>query len=106
MPDIMTAHIESSKAIVFITCLLQLFKKCPDEACNSIIDPSNIEITNVGAVTFVKYECNEGHCGKWASSPFIGKSKERVGIINLLLSSFILTCGLHISQACHFTKNI
>ena len=96
--DPMTSHIEASKAIVFIPCLLKLFNKCPQVSCSSVIDPDNIEVKEIGAVVVIKYMCNENHSGEWSSSPFIGEGNERVGVTSLMLASCTLTCGLSISQ--------
>ena len=94
----MTAHLKAPKAIVFLSCLLQLFSMCQVPGCGSAIDPANIDVQEQGAVIVVKYTCNKHHTGDWCSSPFVGKGKSKVGVLNVVLATFILTCGLHISQ--------
>ena len=102
----LSEFIEAPKALVFISCLRQLFTKCGEDNCNSAIDPDNVHIRRIGAVAVVNYECNSGHCGEWSSSPYIGQKKEKVGVMNLLLASSILTCGLQISQVLEFFSQI
>ena len=94
----MKAHLQAPKAIVFISSLLQLFSTCQVYGCQSAVDPANIEVRDIGAVIVIKYTCNENHSGEWCSSPFIGEGKNRVGVLNVLLATYSLTCGLHISQ--------
>ena len=86
------------KAIVFLSCLLQLFTRCQVPGCSSTVDPANIDVQEHGAVIVVKYVCNEHHTGEWSSSPFIGEGRSKVGVLNIILATFSLTCGLHISQ--------
>ena len=98
LKDPLSAQLEDQKAIVFLSTLLQLFTVCHLSGCSSAVDPSNIEVIQHGAAIVVKYTCNQHHTQKWCSSPTIGEGRRTVYVINALLASYCLTCGLHISQ--------
>ena len=104
--DALTHHIEAPKAVVFISCLLQLFTTCQVQECHSAIDQSNIRIQEVGAAIVVKYECNNNHSGEWSSSPFIGEGKAKSSVLNVLIANFILTCGLSVSKVLDFFSHM
>ena len=71
---------------------------CQVPGCGSAIDPANMDVQEHGAVIVVKYTCNKHHSGDWCSSPYVGKGKAKVGVLNVVLATFSLACGLHISQ--------
>ena len=90
--------IDGPKAVVFLSCLMQLFSVCPSPGCGSAIDPANRRIIQHGAAIVVNYTCNNSHKGTWSSSPTVGTGNSKVWALNSLLATFCLTCGLHISQ--------
>ena len=94
----MRANLEAPKAIVFISCLLSLFRVCSVPSCHSAIDAENVHVHDVGAVVTVKWSCNANHCGEWHSSPYVGTGRSKVGVLNIMLATYSLTCGLHITQ--------
>lgn len=94
----MRGHLEAPKAVVFLSSLLALFDICRVHGCHSAIDASNIVVREIGAVISVKYTCNGNHTGEWHSSPFVGEGRGKVGVMNILLSTYSLTCGLHITK--------
>ena len=96
--DPVSKHLDAPKAIVFMSCLLQLFSMCQVSGCASAIDPENIDVLQHGAVVVIRYTCNMHHSGEWCSSPALGEGKKKVWVLNALLATFSLTCGLHISQ--------
>ena len=81
-----------------MSSLLQLFSVCHTPGCSSSVDPSNREIKEHGAAIVVKYTCNNHHSGEWSSSPTVGLGKSKVWTLNVLLATYSLVCGLHISQ--------
>ena len=96
--DLLSSYLDASKAIVFMSCLLQLLSVCPLPGCGSAIDPENREVKEHGAVIVIHYTCNSHHSGHWCSSPSVGEGKKKVWVLNTVLASYSLTCGLHISQ--------
>ena len=90
--------IDGPKAVVFLSCLMQLFSVCPSPGCGGAIDPENRRVVQHGAAIVVHYTCNNSHDGTWSSSPTVGTGNSKVWALNSLLASFCLTCGLHISQ--------
>ena len=100
--DEMRGHLEAPKAVVFLSNLLALFTICRTPGCHNLIDPSNVNVVEVGAAITVKYTCNASHSGEWHSSPYVGVGRSKVGVINILLSTYSLTCGLNITQVCKF----
>ena len=96
--DLLSSYLDASKAIVFMSCLLQLLSVCPLAGCGSAIDPDNREVKEHGAVIVIHYTCNSHHSGQWCSSPSVGEGKKKVWVLNTVLASYSLTCGLHISQ--------
>ena len=96
--DPIDEHLEGQKAIVFVSCLLQLIGICQVVGCGSMVDPENKRVTQHGAVIIIRYTCNNHHSGEWCSSPTVGKEKSKVWVLNTVLASYCLTCGLHISQ--------
>ena len=81
-----------------MSCLLQLFAMCQVAGCGNAVDPDNIVVTEHGAVIVVQYTCNGSHTRKWCSSPTVGQGKSKVWVLNTVLATYSLTCGLHISQ--------
>ena len=81
-----------------MSCLLQLFSLCQVVECGAAIDPENIDVKQHGAAVVVRYTCNKHHAREWCSSPVMGKGKGKIWVINALLATYSLTCGLHISQ--------
>ena len=100
--DPLSTLIEAPKAVVFLSCLMQLFCLCPIPGCGAAIDPANRSTVQHGAGLVVHYTCNNNHRGEWSSSPTVGSGNSKVWAINSILASFCLTCGLHISQVCNF----
>ena len=96
--DSISDIIDGPKAIVFLSCLMQLFSVCPSPGCGSAIDPANRRIIQHGAAIVVHYTCNNSHKDTWSSSPTVGTGNSKVWALNSLLATFCLTCGLHISQ--------
>ena len=96
--DSISDIIDGPKAVVFLSCLMQLFSVCPSPGCGSAIDPANRRIIQHGAAIVVNYTCNNSHQGTWSSSPTVGTGNSKVWALNSLLATFCLTCGLHISQ--------
>ena len=96
--DSISDIIDGPKAVVFLSCLMQLFSVCPSPGCGSAIDPANRRIIQHGAAIVVNYTCNNSHEGTWCSSPTVGTGNSKVWALNSLLATFCLTCGLHISQ--------
>ena len=88
---------------MFLSCLFQLFAVCPEPGCGGAIDPTNRDVREEGAVITIKYTCNNHHSGVWHSSPAVGQGKSNVWVLNALLATLSLTCGLHISQVRNLT---
>ena len=78
--------------------LLQLFSICRTVNCGSCVEQDNINVVSNGAMISVKTLCNNHHEMVWESSPCMGEGKQRVAVINVLLSSFTLLTGLHLKQ--------
>ena len=98
--DPLSSHIEAPKAVVFLSCLMQLVCLCPTPGSGAAIDPANRITVQHGAGLVVHFTCNNHHKGEWSSSPTVGSGNSKVWAINSILASFCLTCGLHISQVC------
>ena len=77
---------------------MELFSLCPVHGCGAAIDPANRNIIEHGAAIVVHYTCNSHHKGEWSSSPTVGSGNSKVWVINSILATYCLTCGLHISQ--------
>ena len=101
--DPISAHVEAPKAIVFLSSLMSLFSVCHVAGCSGLIDPANRSVTQHGAAIVVQYTCNNHHSGKWCSSPTVGQGNSKVYVINSVLASYSLTCGLHISQVTNYS---
>ena len=101
--DPISAHVEAPKAIVFLSSLMSLFSVCQVVGCNGLIDPANRSVTQHGAAIVVQYTCNNHHSGRWCSSPTVGQGNSKVYVINSVLASYSLTCGLHISQVTNYS---
>ena len=97
--DDISDPVKAPKVIVFLSNLVSLFAACRLPECNSSVDPANIKVTYYGAMAEVKATCNENHTTFWQSCPTVGTGKAKAGVINILLSVYCLTTGLHISQA-------
>ena len=83
---------------MFIDSLLLLFTVCREPGCFSAIDSSNVKDVETGATVSVKYTCNGHHTGTWHGSPFIREGRSKVGVLNILLATCSLVCGLQITQ--------
>ena len=92
------SNIEAKKVIVFLPSLLQLFSVCRVANCGSSVDDHNISIKPNGAMIRVHCLCNSSHSSEWDSSPMLGCGKSAVPVINILISIYCLTTGLHIHQ--------
>ena len=68
--------------------------------CGSLVDKEDIKTTPEGAMVKVTCVCiKNNHVTEWKSSPLLNqKSNYPVGAINVVLATYILTCGLHIKQ--------
>lgn len=56
---------QESKAIVYQSCVLELFKMC--QKCGSPMNNTNVSF--FGAQMKVAWDCLRGHSGTWKSSP-------------------------------------
>ena len=101
-PDPLIDHIEAKKTIVHLDNLLKLFTKCLVSDCCAAIDPSNVQVTNIGADIVITYTSNNHHSGKWHSGPSVGEGHSKVRSLNLQLATASLVCGLHVTQVVFF----
>ena len=83
---------------MFLPLLLQLFSVCRVANCGSSVDDENISVKPNGAMIRVHCLCNNNHSTEWDSSPKLGSGKSGIPVINVLLSIYCLTTGLHIHQ--------
>ena len=85
---------------MFLPALLQLFSVCRVGGCGGYVDEENILVKQDGAMVRVECVCNNDHRHKtvWESSPKIGTGKQQTAVINILISVYTLTIGLHIQQ--------
>ena len=88
----------TDRFIVDKSALLQLFRFCSVEGCGSIIDQEDITFHEVGAAVVVKCTCLQNHEQSWSSSSSVGEGHHQLYVINILLASFTLFCGLNMSQ--------
>ena len=94
----MESAVMTDRFIVDKSSLLQLFRFCSVEGCGSIIDQEDITFHEVGAAVVVKYTCLQHHEQSWSSSSSVGEGHNKLYVINILLASFTLFCGLNLSQ--------
>ena len=89
---------------MFLPALLQLFSVCRVGGCGGCVDEENILVRQDGAMVRVECVCNNDHRHKtvWESSPMIGSGRQQTSVINILLSVYTLTIGLHIQQVSAF----
>ena len=99
---------DKSKVIVYMRLLISLFQVCRMAGCGSLVDRDDIKIVTDGAMITVTCVCVKNHRTQWKSSPVLHQeSTHPVGEINIVLATYILTCGLHIKQVTntHHTNN-
>ena len=100
------SSIEAQKVIVFLPLLLSLFGVCRTANCGAGIDEENKKVHFSGAMVTISVTCNNGHDFKWDSSTKLGKGKNQVATINVLLGSFNYLCGLNVKKVFSFISLI
>ena len=88
----------SEKVITTVDAIYELAKVCRVPNCGSVVDRENIKAIRIGGLLRLKCLCNNHHQFEWDSSPMLGSGPSAIASINVLLSSFCLTIGLHIQQ--------
>ena len=78
--------------------LLELFKVCRIGGCGAAIDRDDVTMTTKGAAISVRAVCCNSHETNWQSSTRVGESKRKIFRINIELASYVVLCGLDISQ--------
>ena len=78
--------------------LRDLFTVCNHPGCGCVIDRDDILMSTIGAAIIITVTCDNSHNLKWSSSGKVGEGKKRMFLINILLASYVLLCGLNISQ--------
>ena len=90
---------DKSKVIVYMRLLISFFQVCRMAGCGSLVDRDDIKIVTDGAMITVTCVCVKNHRTQWKSSPVLHQgSTHPIGEINIILATYILTCGLHIKQ--------
>ena len=87
-----------SKVIVEKEMLLSLFSTCRHDQCGAVVDREDIQVKTVGAAISIVATCANSHEFKWDSSPTVGKSKRQIFCVNIELASYVVLCGLDITQ--------
>ena len=75
-----------------------LFTVCKYPECGAIVDRDDIKMSTIGAAVTIKATCANSHEYKWDSSTKVGESKRQMFRINIELASYVVLCGLDISQ--------
>ena len=87
------------RVIVDKAALLKLFRVCSVPACGSVVDPDHVTVHTVGAGMTVTATClQHQHETTWTSSSTVCEGRKKLFVINILLASYTLFCGLNISQ--------
>ncbi len=77
---------EDTKFLVFQSCLMELFRKCPKCGSSTV----TVSYKTIGSLLRVNYSCTNSHKSEWLSQPLL---KDSMGAGNLLLSAAILVTG-------------
>ena len=94
------------RVIVEKDLLLELFTVCRFSGCHAAIDPDDVKVTKKGAAITVRTVCGNSHDSEWHSSSRVGQGKKKMLKINIELASYIVLCGLDISQVSVMWGNI
>ena len=86
------------RVIVEKELLLNLFTVCNHPGCGCAIDRDDVQMCTVGAAIIITATCDNSHTFKWSSSTKVGDGKKRMFLINILLASYVVLCGLNIAQ--------
>ena len=86
------------RVIVEKELLLDLFTVCNHPGCGCTIDRDDVQMSTVGAAIIITVTCDNSHNFKWRSSAKVGDGKKRMFLINILLASYVVLCGLNIAQ--------
>lgn len=86
------------KWIVNESKLMELFQRCP--TCGAPMCDVNQNIKEVGSQITIKWECNEGHSGKWQSCPDTRGMPEN----NLLTAGATLCTGATYTNIADWAK--
>ena len=78
--------------------LLDLFTVCKFGGCGAAIDRDDVTMTTIGAAVSIRAVCCNSHENTWHSSSRVGESKKKMFRINIELASYVVLCGLDISQ--------
>ena len=89
---------EKKRVITETELLLDLFRVCNVVGCGSITDRDDIKLSTVGAAVIIEATCLNNHTYKWSSSPKVGCGRKQMFLINILLATYSLVCGLDIGQ--------
>ena len=83
--------------------LLMLFSTCQIPGCGSLVDKDDLKIKVEGAAVSIEATCVKSHEYKWSSSTKVGEHRRQMFRVNIELASYVVLCGLDISQV---IKNI
>jgi hypothetical protein len=87
------------RVIVEKELLLDLFTVCNVTGCGCVTDRDDVQMSTVGAAVIITVTCTNSHTFKWSSSPKVGDvPRKQMFLINILLASYALVCGLDIGQ--------
>lgn len=87
--------VQAEKCITFVWSLLQLLgDKCREQSCSAVIAEDSIQVTRCGFCLKIEWKCEDGHDGKWYSSPIYGSGFG----INYLVNTAVLVSGGSITQ--------
>ena len=78
--------------------MLELLSVCMHPGCGYPTDKEDIYVSMTGAAMTVNATCFNGHSFKWNSSTEVGQGKRKKFLINILLATYALLCGLNIGQ--------
>jgi len=90
------------RVIVEKDLLLKLFQVCNVPGCGSLVDEDDIKMTTLAAAVSVTATCCNSHTYHWSTSTKVGEGKKQKFLINVLLASYTLLCGLNISQVVEY----
>ena len=78
--------------------LLTLFSVCNKQGCGVHVDRDDIRMTARGGAVSIVAPCSNSHEFKWSSSPKVGVARKQMFKIKVELASYVVLCGLDISQ--------
>ena len=87
-----------TKVIIEKKLLLSLFSICNHYQCGALVDGEDIQVKTIGAAISIVATCANSHEFKWDSSLTVGKSKSQIFRVNIELASYVVLCGLDITQ--------